>query len=235
MKVTLFIPCSVDLFYPEIGIRTVQVLEREGCEVFYNQNQTCCGRWVNRIGRQKLEGMILDKFIQDHFSHEYIVCPDLSCFQFIQENLSNHEWSPIVQSRVRIIQSKLYELTDFIVNILNKPNLLLSYSGNFSLCSYGSNAYRSRTFKSLKNILENQSESQVIPIKDERIQNTNSIQTIFWEKLSEKIISDFYQKIAFNTDADYFIDADVIAVNYFKKYIAQEKLSLKVMHTTELF
>ncbi len=235
MKVALFIPCSVDLFFPEIGIRTLQILEREGCEVSYNQNQTCCGRWLNRIGRFNLEGMVLEKFIHDHFNHDYIVCPDVSCLEFVQENLANHEWKPIMQSRVRIIKSKLLELTDFMVNILDKSIIPLSCTGNFSICDYPSNVYRNKTFKALKHIIDYQSASIFTEIQDNRILSANSIQTLFYNELSEKIISDFYQEIAFKSDAEYFVDADVVAVSYFKKYIMKEKLSLKVMHTTELF
>ncbi|MBZ0098481.1 MAG: (Fe-S)-binding protein, partial [Taibaiella sp.] len=43
MQVQLFIPCFVDQLYPETGINMVKVLEKLGCEVYYNAKQTCCG------------------------------------------------------------------------------------------------------------------------------------------------------------------------------------------------
>src|SRR5438093_392651 len=33
MKVALFVPCYVDAFFPEVGIATLELLERLGCEV----------------------------------------------------------------------------------------------------------------------------------------------------------------------------------------------------------
>ena len=35
MKVALFVPCFIDAFYPEVGIATLELLERLGVEVDY--------------------------------------------------------------------------------------------------------------------------------------------------------------------------------------------------------
>lgn len=44
MKVSLFITCLADVFYPEVGRATVELLERLGCEVDFPVAQTCCGQ-----------------------------------------------------------------------------------------------------------------------------------------------------------------------------------------------
>src|SRR5690349_3729299 len=44
MKVTLFIPCFVDLMYPKVGISMVQILERLGHEVECPDQIACCGQ-----------------------------------------------------------------------------------------------------------------------------------------------------------------------------------------------
>ncbi|MCP5539302.1 MAG: (Fe-S)-binding protein [Akkermansiaceae bacterium] len=44
MRVSLFIPCFVDHFFPQAGIAMVRVLERLGHEVDYPAGQTCCGQ-----------------------------------------------------------------------------------------------------------------------------------------------------------------------------------------------
>ena len=41
MKVALFVPCFIDAFYPEVGIATLELLERLGVEVDYPEEQTC--------------------------------------------------------------------------------------------------------------------------------------------------------------------------------------------------
>jgi len=44
MRVGLFIPCYMDAFEPEVGVATLELLERLGCTVEYPVDQTCCGQ-----------------------------------------------------------------------------------------------------------------------------------------------------------------------------------------------
>src|ERR1700757_2630664 len=44
MKVTLFIPCFVDLMYPNVGRCMVQILERLGHSVECPEEIACCGQ-----------------------------------------------------------------------------------------------------------------------------------------------------------------------------------------------
>ena len=50
MKVALFIPCYIDAFFPEVGIATLELLERCGLEVDYPLDQTCCGQPMANSG-----------------------------------------------------------------------------------------------------------------------------------------------------------------------------------------
>ena len=43
-KVYFFGTCLVDMFYPDAGMAGIQLLEREGVEVIFPQDQTCCGQ-----------------------------------------------------------------------------------------------------------------------------------------------------------------------------------------------
>jgi Fe-S oxidoreductase len=44
MHIGPFIPCFIDAFFPEVGIATLELLERFGHEVVYPHDQTCCGQ-----------------------------------------------------------------------------------------------------------------------------------------------------------------------------------------------
>ncbi|MFM7217187.1 MAG: heterodisulfide reductase-related iron-sulfur binding cluster, partial [Bacteroidota bacterium] len=44
MNVDLFIPCFIDQIYPSTAWNMIRVLEKAGCTVRYNPNQTCCGQ-----------------------------------------------------------------------------------------------------------------------------------------------------------------------------------------------
>jgi Fe-S oxidoreductase len=44
MRIGLFIPCYIDAFFPEVGIATLELLERFGHDVDYPRDQTCCSQ-----------------------------------------------------------------------------------------------------------------------------------------------------------------------------------------------
>ncbi|MGD8316502.1 MAG: heterodisulfide reductase-related iron-sulfur binding cluster, partial [Myxococcales bacterium] len=50
MKVALFVPCYLDLLYPEVGMATLELLEKQGIEVEYPEAQTCCGQPMANTG-----------------------------------------------------------------------------------------------------------------------------------------------------------------------------------------
>ncbi len=50
MRIGLFVPCYIDAFFPEVGIATLELLERLGHEVVYPRDQTCCGQPMANSG-----------------------------------------------------------------------------------------------------------------------------------------------------------------------------------------
>lgn len=114
MKVGLFIPCYVDQFYPQTGIASLKLLKKLGCDVSYPTNQTCCGQPMANSGYEHLTGGCNSNFIENFKDFDYIVCPSGSCSLHIKEHLHdpNHE------EQAKDIRSKIYELTEFIVDIL---------------------------------------------------------------------------------------------------------------------
>ena len=45
-----FVPCYVDQLYPHVAEATVAVLRRAGCEVRFDERQTCCGQPMSNTG-----------------------------------------------------------------------------------------------------------------------------------------------------------------------------------------
>ena len=50
MRIGLFIPCFIDLIYPEVGIAALELLEKFGLNVEYPLDQTCCGQPMSNSG-----------------------------------------------------------------------------------------------------------------------------------------------------------------------------------------
>ena len=86
MKIGLFIPCYVDVVYPEVGVATYKLLRHIGLDVTYPQRQTCCGQPMANAGFEQQAVPLAEKF-EDLFSKfDYVVAPSVSCTAFIRLN-----------------------------------------------------------------------------------------------------------------------------------------------------
>jgi L-lactate dehydrogenase complex protein LldE len=123
MKVGLFIPCYVNQFYPSVAIATLRLLEKLGIEVVYPLNQTCCGQPMANSGFEHLTGGCNNLFVENFYAFDYIVSPSGSCVLHVKEHLhvENHE------ERAIAIRNKIFELTEFLTDIVKVNKLKSSF------------------------------------------------------------------------------------------------------------
>jgi len=119
MNVGLFIPCYVDQFYPQVGIASLQLLEKLGCNVSYPLNQTCCGQPMANSGFEHLAKGCNELFIKNFSAFDYIVCPSGSCTLHIKDHLHDEQQ----EDKAAHIRSRIYELTEFLVDVLHVEKL----------------------------------------------------------------------------------------------------------------
>lgn len=114
LKIGLFIPCYVDQFYPQVGIATLELLEKLGCNVGFPLNQTCCGQPMANSGFEHLTNGCNTLFMNSFGEFDYIVSPSGSCVLHIKDHLKI-EGKPTESKEVR---KKVYELVEFITDVL---------------------------------------------------------------------------------------------------------------------
>jgi L-lactate dehydrogenase complex protein LldE len=118
MKVGLFIPCYIDQFYPQVGIATLEVLERLGCDVHFPPNQTCCGQPMANSGYAHLDKGCDALFAKNFEGFDYIVGPSGSCVLHIKHHLHGPD-----EALSAVIRSRVYEFTEFLTDILKVEKL----------------------------------------------------------------------------------------------------------------
>ncbi len=114
MKVGLFIPCYIDQFYPQVGIATLEVLEKLGMDVSYPLNQTCCGQPMANSGFAGLTKGCNANFIENFKGIDYVVSPSGSCVLHIKEHLHSAE----NKEQAEFLQHQTFELCEFLTDIL---------------------------------------------------------------------------------------------------------------------
>ncbi|PZR29810.1 MAG: Fe-S oxidoreductase [Citrobacter freundii] len=118
MTVGLFIPCYVNQFYPQVGIASLELLEKLGCTVVYPLRQTCCGQPMANSGYEHLAGGTDELFIRNFHEFDYIVSPSGSCALHIKHHLHGKDNNAALK-----IRSSMYELTEFLTDVLKVENL----------------------------------------------------------------------------------------------------------------
>jgi L-lactate dehydrogenase complex protein LldE len=123
MNVSIFIPCFIDQLYPQVAFNMVKVLEKTGCTVQYNPNQTCCGQPAFNAGFWGEAKEVCGKFVKDFEGADIIVAPSASCIGFIRNYYHKLFNNSSLHHEVALLTPKVFELTDFLVNELGITQL----------------------------------------------------------------------------------------------------------------
>jgi L-lactate dehydrogenase complex protein LldE len=115
MQVGLFIPCYIDQLYPDVGLATVEVLERFGATVDFPAAQTCCGQPMANTGCTDLAAPFAHKFLEVFKDYEYVVAPSGSCVAMVRHHYEEYLHG---QPGFEELKRKTYELCEFLHDVL---------------------------------------------------------------------------------------------------------------------
>ena len=119
MNVGLFIPCYVNQFYPNAARATLELLRKSGVNVGYPTRQICCGQPMANSGFEHLAQDCNNTFIDNFAEFDYIVGPSASCIL----HLKDHLHSDTQEAKATEIRGKLYELVEFLTDVLKIESL----------------------------------------------------------------------------------------------------------------
>lgn len=119
MKVSLFVTCLTDTFYPRTGIAVVKVLEHLGCEVDFPADQTCCGQPMFNNGFADETRELAKRMIQVFEHSQVVVTPSGSCAAMIRDYYPDlFKGDPAWEQGCTELCAKTYEFVEFLVKVL---------------------------------------------------------------------------------------------------------------------
>ncbi|WP_261131846.1 (Fe-S)-binding protein [Bacillus sp. Marseille-Q3570] len=118
MKVSLFITCLADLFYPEVGMDTVELLEKSGCDVDFPERQTCCGQPAFNSGYHQEAKQSAKHMIRVFQNADYVVTPSGSCATMFKEYVHLFD-DDLWASHASKLADKTFELAQFLIEVLD--------------------------------------------------------------------------------------------------------------------
>ncbi len=129
MIVEVFVPCFVDQFYPNVAQSMIKVLEKLGCGVNYNIEQTCCGQPAFNAGLFDECKVVGEKFIKEFSSDRYVVVPSASCVGMVKNYYPELFTNSILHNQYNRLRKNIFEFSDFVVNILKITDVGATFNG----------------------------------------------------------------------------------------------------------
>ena len=119
MDVALFVPCYVDQLAPDVAWATLRVLERAGCRVHYDPEQTCCGQPFLNLGKRQEARRLAELQLRRFGEAEAVVAPSASCVATVR-----HRYAELgAGARGDARTQRTFELGEFLVRKLGKVAL----------------------------------------------------------------------------------------------------------------
>ena len=131
MRVSLFITCLIDQLWPAVGASTVAVLRRAGCEVVFDERQTCCGQPAFNTGYRNEARRLARRFIEifEDGGADYVVSPSGSCtamaHHFHELFADDEPW----RLRAEALAARTHEFGGFLANVLKVEDVGASFNG----------------------------------------------------------------------------------------------------------
>lgn len=240
MKIALFIPCYVDQFYPRVGIATLELLEKFGCEVHYPANQTCCGQPMANSGHANKNGAVDELFIKNFEGYDYIVCPSGSCTLHIKDHLHSQENEQAASG----IRNNIFELVEFLHDVLKveafdasfpyKVGLHASCHGLRGLRLAAAPELRITPFNKTANLLQKVKGLELVELSQPgECCGFGGTFAVMEEALSVKMGKDRIQD-HLSHKADVIVGNDMSCLMHLEGIISRNNMKVKVKHVAEI-
>lgn len=130
MRVGLFVTCLVDLIRPRIGFAALDLLEAAGCELVVPAAQTCCGQPGYNAGDRARARSLAEKVLREFEDCDYVVAPSGSCSGMMRTHYpALFADEPGLRARVERLCSRVYELTQFLVDVAGLESVPGKFAG----------------------------------------------------------------------------------------------------------
>ncbi len=123
MKVGYFMGCATDFVYPELGLKFIDFLVKQGIEVVVPEDQNCCGAAVYFSGDFETGRMLADKNFKAFSdpSIDYIVTACGTCSSTLKDYQKYLPDTPDQKERYEAFGNKVKDSTEFIIDVLKIP------------------------------------------------------------------------------------------------------------------
>jgi len=234
MTVDVFIPCFIDQVYPQTGLNMMKVLKKVNLEVYYNQNQTCCGQMAFNSGFWDEAKAVGEKFLKDFSNNRPVIGPSASCVGYIRKYYQWLFYNTSLHLEYKQLVKNIFEFTDFMVNILKVDDVGATFNAKVTyhdscaaLREYGIKDEPRKLLSKVKGL-------ELVEMKDAHMCcGFGGTFAVKHEPVSTAMAE---QKIenALETGAEYIVSTDSSCLMHLEGFIKKHKIRLKTIHIIDV-
>lgn len=233
-QVDIFIPCFVDQMYPDTAWNMVKVLEKAGCKVNYNPDQTCCGQPAWNAGYKEMAKPVAEKWINEFNTNNPIVSPSASCIGMVRgyylemfNNTSNH-------LKCKSAQARSFELSEFLVDVLKIEDFGARLEGKATYHDSCAALRECHIKEAPRRLLKHVEGLEIVEMQD--VETCCGFGGTFAVKFDAISVAMAEQKVnhALDSGASYIISTDLSCLLHLDAYIRKKKLPLQCMHLADV-
>ncbi len=234
MDVDIFIPCTIDQFYPELGMNLVKILEKVGVVVHYNEQQTCCGQTAFNAGHWDDAHELGEKFIREFTNDRELVAPSAACLHMVKNHYAKLFHNTSLHIEHRKLSDKSYELSDFLVNRLKIKHLGATFAHKVWLHESCTASRKYPLNDEIQTLLRNVKGLELVnsTFTDEPCGCGSSF-SIVHEPVSVALAEQLVQR-ATEAGAEYILVTEATCLLQIHSYIQKNKLDIKAIHLVDV-
>ena len=233
MIVDIFIPCYIDQFYPETGNHMVKILEKIGCSINYNVEQTCCGQVAFNGGHWDECKEVGQKFIRDFSNERYIVSPSASCVGMVRNHYGELFHNSSLHNEYKTIRKKIYELSEFLTQVMGASDFGSKLDMKAVYMDTCHAVHECNIQSEPRLLLEKVKGLTLLDLKDDGCCGFGGLFSVKYGEISTAMAEKKIEAIL-ATGAECIISVDMSCLMHLDAYIKKNQVPLKVMHLADV-
>lgn len=212
----------------------IKVLEKAGCQVQYNENQTCCGQPAFNAGYWSEAKSVCTKFIKDFSQADFIVTPSASCAGFIKNYYTQLFENSSLHNEVKNLSQQVFELSEFLVHRLQVVDFGATLQGKATYHDSCAALRECKIKEEPRKLLSQVKGLELVEMDD--VETCCGFGGTFAVKFEDISIAMGEQKVdnALATGAEYLISTDLSCLMHLQGYINQKGIAIKTMHIADV-
>jgi L-lactate dehydrogenase complex protein LldE len=233
MKITLFIPCFVDLMFPQVGISMVRILERLGHEVECPEEIACCGQPAYNSGYWDEARAVALKALERLNQAEMVVIASGSCgammHVFYPELFAGTPQEQAAKSFAR----KCYEFSDFLVTKLGVTDLGARFPAKVTFHDGCHGLRELGTYDQPRRLLAQVRDLELVEMKEKVCCGFGGTFAAKFPMISTAM-GDVKCSLANETGAEYIVSNDSSCLMHIQGLIDRQGGKMKTIHLAEV-